>query len=122
MSSDEFKQEFAQFGLKFAKDLVNGEFDSADSMLCSELDASVTGKGGLKKRYDAMVAYGDGPATSVEVMNVMDSSAYPKRQSGDIGWVYVSIMGDGFSEAVAVIVCNDGGGEMKIRHIEWGRP
>ena len=43
------------------------------------------------------------------------------RQNGDIGWVYISISGEDFLEAVTVIV-SDEQGCPKIRQIEWGRP
>jgi hypothetical protein len=46
---------------------------------------------------------------------------WPARQLGDVGWAYVAISGDGFSEAVTVTVA-DMGGRMMIRELEWGRP
>ena len=46
---------------------------------------------------------------------------WPDKRPGDVGWAYVSIVGDDFVEAVAVIIV-EVGGELLIREIEWGRP
>ena len=50
-----------------------------------------------------------------------DMREWPTRQDPDIGWAYVAICGEGFNEAVSVIVSEEGG-QAVIRNIEWGRP
>jgi hypothetical protein len=43
------------------------------------------------------------------------------RKADEVGWVYVSISGDDYVEAVTVIVSADENG-ISINSIEWGRP
>lgn len=66
-----------------------------------------------------MIEYGDGPATFVQLMQTLED--WPAKKEGDAGWAYVAISGEGYSEAVVVVVCEEGG-QFCIRDIEWGRP
>lgn len=45
----------------------------------------------------------------------------PDAEPGDLGWYYVPIGGDVYSEAVTVIV-GEYGGRLSIRELEIGRP
>ena len=66
-----------------------------------------------------MIAYGDG---GVKVDGVTHSmSDWPAKKERDRAWVYVSLSGDGFGEAVTVIVAEENGQKV-IREVEWGRP
>jgi hypothetical protein len=47
--------------------------------------------------------------------------SWPGHESGDLGWAYVSIGGDVYSEAVTVVVALEDG-ESRIRSVEFGRP
>ena len=73
----------------------------------------------LQDGYETMIDYGSGPATSVELMTVMQD--WPAKEVHDMGWAYVSIGGDGYSEAIAAVVCAEADNP-RIREIEWGRP
>lgn len=64
--------------------------------------------------------YADGPATSVHLDPEFSMEEWPGKQLGDVGWVYVSIQGEGFVEAVTVIV-SAVDVTLTIRNIEWGR-
>jgi hypothetical protein len=66
-----------------------------------------------------MTGYADGPITHIEVMNAM--SEWPTKEENDVGWVYVAMAADDFSEAVAVVVAEENG-TLLIRSVEWGRP
>ena len=46
---------------------------------------------------------------------------WPSKRPGDIGFVYVGIVGKDFAEVVSVTV-SDASGSGLIREIEWGRP
>jgi hypothetical protein len=46
---------------------------------------------------------------------------WPGKQADDLAVVYVSLNGDGFSEAVTLTLAKYGH-EILIRHLEWGRP
>jgi len=117
LSSGE-RNRYKQFALEFANALVKGSYDSAASMLNEHLSKQWKNES-LKKYYNEMIEYGDGAATHVEVMETMDD--WPDRKIDDIGWAYVAISGDGFNEAVTVVVSKKDG-LYKISDIEWGRP
>ena len=103
---------------EFAKALMNSRFELAHSMLGKAYSLTWSADW-LKKQYDEMVSYGDSPAQEIALETSMTD--WPDKQEKDIGWAYVSIIGDGFCEAVTVTSYNDNG-DIKIRDIEWGRP
>jgi hypothetical protein len=57
-----------------------------------------------------------GPVTVVQTM-----TQWPAKQPSDLGWVYVSIGGDVYSEAVIAIITLENG-RPKVREVEFGRP
>ena len=105
--------EHGRIALEFAKTLVSGDYSSAYSFV--ELKEKMN----LENEFNEMIEYGEGPVNHIEVMNEMDS--WPTKNENDIGWAYVAIAGEGFSEAVAVVISNINGAT-KITSIEWGRP
>jgi hypothetical protein len=100
---------------QFARLLVAGDFDQAASMLTPPLRAQ-TPPSSLAAAYAQMIAYGGAPADRVQEVTKLET--WPGKQRGDRGWAHVAISGPGFSEAVAVVVTQDG----LIRQVEWGRP
>jgi len=103
---------------QFAEALAKGDFGRANELLTEAAKKHLSATE-LKKTYEGMIAYGRGPAKHVEVLQSL--GIWPGKQKDDAGWVYVSISGDDFSEAVSVVVARESGKEL-IRHIEWGRP
>jgi hypothetical protein len=57
--------------------------------------------------------------TDVEV--IQETADWPTKAKEDVAWVYVALSGDGFSEAVNVLIAREDGHEL-IRSVEWGRP
>lgn len=104
--------------LSFARALVDKQYGKAWQMLTRTLRDELS-VDSLRSNYQEMVDYGQGLARMIDVTYIMDN--WPGRQDRDIGWAYVSIAGDDFSEAVTVIVCEEDG-EARIRSLEWGRP
>jgi hypothetical protein len=105
--------------LQFAQSLVARNFADAQAMLTPELRSLHSAKD-LQTQFEGMISNWQGmPVTEVETINVLDE--WPDRQASDTGWAYVSIGGDRFNEAVAVVV-TDVSGVGLIRSIEWGRP
>ena len=107
-----------QIAFSFASRLTAGDFTAAHEMLSTsarvEWPTSL-----LKSTYEGMVAYFESPPSLVMVMNTMED--WPDKQAHDVGWAYAAIAGEGESEAVTVVVCEEGGKHL-IRSIEWGRP
>ncbi len=107
-----------EVGLLFAQALVAGDFKRAHRLLEPGLGTQYT-PAKLEIEYRDMISYGGGAAKEVRVMTALDY--WPAKQLGDVGWAYVAISGDSFSEAVTVTVA-EFGGRMLIRELEWGRP
>ena len=75
----------------------------------------------LKKAVKTMTAYNPGPIREVEVMTDMLLYNWPDKEPGDLAWVYVSLVGDSFVEAVSLLLVEETDGT-RIRQLEWGRP
>jgi hypothetical protein len=111
---------YAKLVVQFAGALVAGNFDLAHGLLSPELRAELP-PDRLGAAYAAMIAYGDGPPTAVELIVTMEQWQWPEQQPTDLGWAYVAIVGNGYSEAVTAIVEAAAQGPV-IRYLEWGRP
>jgi hypothetical protein len=82
-------------------------------------DPAMTRRRRHRTRARDAVDYGEGAPTVVQLMTAM--SDRPARESSDTEWVYVAIANDSYSEAVTIVVMEDGS-RLAIRSIEWGRP
>jgi hypothetical protein len=118
--------EVADIALAFARALVAKEYDCASAMLSSSAKSSYP-PDVLQKNLEEMIQYsGDESVwpTNVQVVtgaDISDMDKWLRKTPQDFGWAYVSVDGDGYCEAVAVMVTDDGG-KLAIREIEWGRP
>ena len=102
----------------FTTALVEGRDADAHAMLAPGLAGKYTAES-LGAAFREMIEYGDSPPLSTELVTTLED--WPDRELGDYGWAYVAVMGDGFSEAVTVVV-TDHDGRPAIRYLEWGRP
>jgi hypothetical protein len=73
----------------------------------------------MQAAFEAIVPIDWPTVGPMEVGHAMET--WPDKQPADVGWVYVGIGGDVYSEAVTVIVTREDG-RLKIRAVEWGRP
>lgn len=105
-------------GIAFARALVAGEYDVAHSMPSAPLQAALP-PAQLKEKLESMIEYGGSPFDFVDVTTILDD--WPAKKVADIGWAYVTIGGDVYSEAVTVVVTQEQT-KHAIREIEWGRP
>lgn len=109
---------YARLAVDLARALIALEFQRANQFLSPSLRAAL-GHDLLRWQFEAMIGYGGGPATEAMLMTTLES--WLDRQSRDLGWAHVAIVGAGFSEAVTVIVEAQGQGAC-ICHLERGRP
>jgi hypothetical protein len=109
-----------KLGFAFAQAIANGQFASAHAMLSQGLK-QVLRPQDLESSYRHMIEYGEGPPSLIQVINVESMDGWPSKQERDLGWAYVAICGEEYSEAVSVVVAQESGREV-IRKIEWGRP
>jgi hypothetical protein len=97
---------------------VNGAFVAARNMLTPNLKRKYSAPE-LKGRMASMIAYANEPIDNFEVVGMMEN--WPTKKARDAGWVYVALLGNGFSEAVTIIIARQAS-KLLIRDIEWGRP
>jgi hypothetical protein len=110
--------EYKQIALEFARSLAAREYPRAYAMTSHGYRQKST-VDDLRTGFEAIVPTDWGTIGPIEVGQTMTS--WPGKQPGDVGWAYVSIGGDVYSEAVIVVVASENG-QAKIREVEFGRP
>jgi len=103
---------------EFASALVARRFERAYDLLTPSAK-EVWPPESLRDAYDEMVGYFDTPPQHALTVATMDE--WPDRQSGDLKWVHVAIVGVDETEAVTVVASTYKGKQL-IRSVEWGRP
>jgi len=110
--------DYRHVALQFAKLLAQRDYAAAYTMTSRDYRQRMTVEQ-LHKAFEKIVPTDWGPIEPIEVGETMTS--WPGRQAPDLGWAYVSLGGDVYSEAIIVIVTAENG-ESKIREVEFGRP
>lgn len=103
---------------EFGRQLVAKNWEAAHSMLSADLRSKMS-PSDLEEEVRDMIEYADDQIT--ESLAVTEMEEWPDKEESDIGWVYIALSGNTFSEAVTVVVSNEGG-NLVIRSLEWGRP
>jgi len=109
-----------QVAKDFGDLLARGDYGTAHALLTSEARALYSAKK-LKRALKTMTAYAPGPIRQVEVMEDFVLEDWPDKKEGDLAWVYVSLVGDDYAEAVSLVLAKELEA-VRIRHLEWGRP
>ncbi len=73
----------------------------------------------MQTAFEAIVPTDWKTTGPVEVGETMEDG--PGRKPSDVGWAYVSVGGDAYSEAVTVVVTLEEDA-LKVRTVEFGRP
>jgi hypothetical protein len=107
-----------QIALEFTGSLAAREYAKAHAMTCREYRKRTTVEQ-LRAAFETIVPTDWGPMGSIQVGQTM--ATWPGKLPSDLGWAYVSIGGNVYSEAVTVVVTSEQG-EAKIREVEFGRP
>ncbi len=107
--------------VEFANSLVAGEFERAHELLVPTLREELSPAALRAELYGMFEGYAAGPPTDIGFLDEVSFEDWPDKRPGDVGWIYVSIMGPDFVEAVTVIVASVED-RLAIRSIEWGRP
>ena len=110
--------DFRHIALEFTQSLAARDYEKAYAMTSHQYRSQTTVEQ-LRADFETIVPTDWGPMDPIEVGETMTS--WPAKRPSDIGWAYVSIGGDVYSEAVTVVVTSEQGGA-KIRDIEFGRP
>ena len=120
LASDRVKPH-TRIAIEFASALVGKDFARAEKLLSPELRRELTEDGLRKKLYGMFDGYSQSEPRAIHFDEQSQMEHWPGKRIGDVGWAYVSIEGDDFVEAVAVVVASVGG-QCLIRQVEWGRP
>ena len=110
--------DYRQVALEFARSLAAREYPKAYAMMSHGYRQKST-VDDLRIGFEAIVPTDWGAIGPIEVGQTMTS--WPGKQASDLGWAFVSIGGDVYSEAVIVVVTSENGGA-RIREVEFGRP
>jgi len=112
---------FETLAVEFAQSLVDAKWENARGLLSPSLQQQYSAEQ-LAQEFKSMYeGYAEGPARSIHFDPQYSMEAWPDKQPGDIGWAYVSIEGNGFVEAVTVVIASSNTG-LAVRDIDWGRP
>ena len=106
--------------LQFGRAIAQRHYVTAHSLLTESAQAAHSPES-LKQTVEEMITVGDGPITDVDLVSECILEDWPRKQEGDVGYVYVALTGDGFCEAVTVTLTHEAG-DIRIRDLEWGRP
>lgn len=110
--------DYRQVALEFTKLLAAREYPKAYAMTSQGCRKRHT-EDQLRTEFEAIVPTDWGAMGPIEVGETMTS--WPGKQTSDLGWAYVSIGGNVYSEAIIVVVTSENG-VPKIREVEFGRP
>lgn len=110
--------DYRAVALEFVDALAARDYSGAYAMTSSEFKQGMS-EGGLRRVFETIVPL-DWEFGKIEVAE-QTLTTWPTRQPADVGWAYVSIGGDVYSEAVTVVVTLEGDG-LRIREVEFGRP
>ena len=105
-----------QFGSLIAKE----DYVAARALLTNEAQADWPAQE-IQRRSERMRRYAPGPFTDMQVMEEFILRDWPAMSEGDVASIYIALTGDGFCEAVTIIVAEQDG-ELRVRDLEWGRP
>lgn len=110
--------DYRQAALAFTRSLAARDYPKAHAMTTLAYRARRS-QAQLQTDFEAIVPADWGPIGPIEIGDAR--ADWRGRQPADLAWVYVSIGGEVYSEAVIVVVALENGAA-KIREIEFGRP
>lgn len=110
--------DYTGLALAFATALTNRDYQAGYAMTSRDYQRRMPLEA-MHAAYEAIVPEEFGPATSLEVGLTLET--WPDKQAADVGWVYVCVGGDVYSEGITVVVTTEDGA-LKVRDVEFGRP
>jgi hypothetical protein len=110
--------DYREVAFQFTKALTERDYDRAYLMVSQDYQRRISVER-LRSAFEAIVPTDWGAIGPVTVVQTM--TQWPAKQPSDLGWVYVSIGGDVYSEAVIAIITLENG-RPKVREVELGRP
>lgn len=109
---------FKEIAMQFAKLLANRNYSDAYEMTTQEYRKKNSLEQ-IQEHFEALIPMDWGAIDPIEVGETMND--WRGKEATDVGWIYVSLGGDVYSEAVTVIIAEEKGA-LKVREVEFGRP
>ena len=116
--SDQTTAACKEVALAFTKSLAARDYAGAYDHTAKEY-RNGTSLPAMQAAFELVVPTDWTTGGAIEVGETME--AWPGKEPSDVGWVYVSVGGDMYSEAVTVVVAREGD-NLRIRTAEFGRP
>jgi hypothetical protein len=107
-----------QTALAFSKALVARDYSVAHAMTSRTYRDRMSLEQ-VQSAFETIIPTDWGTVEPIEVAQTLRD--WPSKEDSDLGWVYVSLGGDVYSEAVVVVVTLEDG-EPRVRDVEFGRP
>ena len=111
-------QDYASVALAFTKALAARDYPGAYGMTSRQFRSGMSMEA-MRAAFESIVPADWKSVGPVEVGMTMEN--WPEKQPSDVGWAYVSVGGDVYSEAVTVVVTLEGR-DLRVRSVEFGRP
>jgi len=106
--------------LRFANLIAAEDYKAASLLLTADCRRANPPER-LKQAIVQITRYRPGPIVNVELVKEGTSLDWPDKQPGDLVSYYIALDGEGFTEAVSVVL-TQAGDQILIRALEWGRP
>ena len=110
--------DYKEVALAFTKALADRDYGAAYALTSTEYQKS-TSLEDMQAALETIVPIDWTHVGPVEVGETMEN--WPGKQPSDVGWAYVSVGGDEYSEAIALVVALEGD-VLSVRTVEFGRP
>ncbi|HMI52921.1 MAG TPA: hypothetical protein VK525_15525 [Candidatus Saccharimonadales bacterium] len=110
--------DYCEVAFQFTEALTERDYDRAYTITSQDYQRRISAER-LRTAFEAIVPTDWGAIGPVTVVQSM--TEWPAKQPSDLGWVYVSIGGGVYSEAVITIITLEDG-RPKVRDVEFGRP
>jgi hypothetical protein len=116
--SGESAEDYKKVASGFTNALATRNYAAAYALTSTEYRDS-TSLEAMQAAFEAIVPADWKTTGPVEVGQTMED--WPGRKPSDVGWAYVTVGGDTFSEAVTVVVTREKDA-LRVRTAEFGRP
>ena len=110
--------DYKNVALGFTNALATRNYSAAYALTSNEYRDG-TSVEAMQAAFEAIVPTDWNTIGPVEVGETMED--WPDRKPSDVGWAYVSVGGDVYSEAVTVVVTLEEDA-LRVRTVEFGRP
>ncbi len=114
----ESDRDYERVALAFSRALAQRDYPGAYALTSKQYQAG-TSMEVMQAAFEAVVPRDWETVGPVETGMTLET--WPGKEPNDVGWAYVSIGGDVYSEAVTIVVTLEGGA-LKVRAVEFGRP